>query len=168
MFRRVQASSAADQLPSPAPAPAHEGAFADPAAWLSAVEGQQGGERGADGQPGEALHAGDPHHPAVDGLPVDPNSGAGEACGIQFRSGQVEEFVGEFAVVMIDGEDPWDFPRSALPEGVCAGHELSIPFLDGRPDIDQITVVGSASHLEVTRRLTRLSRIERLTGHSVG
>lgn len=87
----------------------------------------------------------------------------------ELRRGVVSDVVDGFAHVTLGpfGE-LWEFPLTVLPPGVEAGTELEVVFRSGRPDVDEPIAASSQPDAEVGRRLSRLQRIERLTGHVVG
>jgi len=87
----------------------------------------------------------------------------------ELRRGVVTDVVDGFAHVSLGplGE-PWEFPLTVLPTGVEAGTELEVVFRAGRPDVDEPIAASSQPDAEVGRRLDRLQRLERLTGHIVG
>ncbi len=87
----------------------------------------------------------------------------------ELRRGLVTDVVDGFALVALGPQgEPWEFPLTILPPGVEAGTELEVVFRSGRPDVDQPIAASSQPDAEVGRRLDRLQRLERLTGHVVG
>lgn len=86
----------------------------------------------------------------------------------ELRRGTVTAVDDGFAHVALDpGPEPWDFPLVTLPAGVEPGAVIEVPFLAGRPDLSRGINISLTPLKELDRRLSRLERLERLTGHNV-
>jgi hypothetical protein len=86
------------------------------------------------------------------------------------ESAVVAEIEGDRVTVLVgEGAEPWDFPLEWLPERAESGSFLLIAMRDGRPVAVELNYEREAERRRgLERRLARLERVERLTGHSVG
>lgn len=86
------------------------------------------------------------------------------------ESAVVAEMEGDRVTVLVgDAAEPWDFPLEWLPERAESGSFLLIAMREGRPVAVELNYEREAERRRgLERRLARLERVERLTGHSVG